>query len=176
MDALNWRKASYSASNGGGCVEVGQALSAVVVRDTQDRTGLVLRFSAGAWRRFADQVKRSLPPGPYRGSRTCYRGTLGVGGCPAACRVVFLAGRRGLRRGVGAAAGWFPWAAGSVRYASRLWCAERALGRGKAGEGPGNRETGLWGVSGFPWRASHFPDCGSFRIPTGKDQISGRQV
>jgi hypothetical protein len=26
------------------------------------------------------------------------------------------------------------------------------------------------------WRASHFPDCGSFRIPTGKDQIGGRQV
>ena len=25
---------------------------------------------------------------------------------------------------------------------------------------------GGWGE----WRASHFPDCGSFRIPTGKDQ------
>ena len=63
MDALNWRKASYSASNGGGCVEVGGTPSAVLVRDTQDRTGPVLTFSAGAWRRFADQVKRSLARG-----------------------------------------------------------------------------------------------------------------
>lgn len=63
MDALNWRKASYSASNGGGCVEVGGAPSAVLIRDTQDRTGPVLKFSLGAWRRFADQVKRSLAPG-----------------------------------------------------------------------------------------------------------------
>jgi len=56
MDALNWRKASYSASNGGACVEVGTA-GRVLVRDTQDRTGPVLRFSPDAWRRFADQVK-----------------------------------------------------------------------------------------------------------------------
>jgi uncharacterized protein DUF397 len=57
MDALNWRKASYSASNGGGCVEVASPDGAIAVRDTQDRTGPVLRFSPGAWRRFADQVK-----------------------------------------------------------------------------------------------------------------------
>ena len=44
MDALNWRKASYSASNGG-CVEVADHSNRVLVRDTQDRTGPVLRFS-----------------------------------------------------------------------------------------------------------------------------------
>jgi hypothetical protein len=59
MDALNWRKASYSASNGG-CVEVADHDRRVLVRDTQDRTGPVLTFAPGAWRRFADQVKRSL--------------------------------------------------------------------------------------------------------------------
>jgi hypothetical protein len=59
MDALNWRKASYSAANGGGCVEVA-ALDHVLVRDTQDRTGPVLNISLDAWRRFAEQVKRSL--------------------------------------------------------------------------------------------------------------------
>ena len=33
----------------------------VLVRDTkQDGTGPVLRFTPGAWRRFADQVQRSL--------------------------------------------------------------------------------------------------------------------
>jgi hypothetical protein len=59
MDALNWRKASYSAGNGGGCVEVGNSTRRVLVRDTQDRTGPVLKFSLDTWRRFADQVKRS---------------------------------------------------------------------------------------------------------------------
>jgi hypothetical protein len=60
MDALNWRKASYSASNGGGCVEVADHADRVLVRDTEDRSGPVLRFTPGAWQRFADQVKRSL--------------------------------------------------------------------------------------------------------------------
>ena len=59
MDALNWRKASYSASNGGGCVEVADHASRVLVCDTQDRTGPVLRFTPRAWRRFADLVKRA---------------------------------------------------------------------------------------------------------------------
>jgi hypothetical protein len=56
MDALNWRKASYSASNGG-CVEVADHDSRVLVRDTQDRTGPALQFSSMAWRKFASGVK-----------------------------------------------------------------------------------------------------------------------
>ena len=60
MDALNWRKASYSASNGGGCVEVADQANRVLVRDTKDRSGPVLGFTPGAWQRFADRVKRSL--------------------------------------------------------------------------------------------------------------------
>jgi hypothetical protein len=59
MDAVNWRKASYSAGNGGGCVEAGNDVRGVLVRDTQDRGGPVLRFSPDAWRRFAGTVKRS---------------------------------------------------------------------------------------------------------------------
>ena len=65
MDALNWRKASYSASNGG-CVEVAGHSDRVLVRDTQDRPGPVLRFGPAAWRVFAERVKRSLAPGPVR--------------------------------------------------------------------------------------------------------------
>ena len=53
-----WRKSSYS-DNGGNCVEVADQAARVLVRDTQDRTGSVLRFSPDAWRRFAAQVKRS---------------------------------------------------------------------------------------------------------------------
>jgi hypothetical protein len=53
-----WRKSSYSGSNGGNCVEVGDRGRRVLVRDTrQAGTGPVLRFSPDAWRRFADQVK-----------------------------------------------------------------------------------------------------------------------
>jgi hypothetical protein len=32
----------------------------VLVRDTKDRSGPVLRFSPAAWRRFADQVKTGI--------------------------------------------------------------------------------------------------------------------
>ena len=57
---LNWRKSSYSGNGGGECVEIGASPGAVVVRDTTDRTGPVLRFTPAAWRRFADQAKQSL--------------------------------------------------------------------------------------------------------------------
>jgi Domain of unknown function (DUF397) len=57
---LRWRKSSYSGNGGGNCVEVADDSRRVLVRDTQDRTGPVLALSPAAWRRFADQVKRSL--------------------------------------------------------------------------------------------------------------------
>ena len=56
---LRWRKSSYSGNGGGNCVEVA-ADGRVLVRDSQDRAGTVLRFPPAAWRKFADQVKRSL--------------------------------------------------------------------------------------------------------------------
>jgi len=54
---LNWRKASYSSNGGGNCVEVADHANGVLVRDTQDRSASVLRFSPAVWRRFADQVR-----------------------------------------------------------------------------------------------------------------------
>lgn len=54
---------SYSGNGGGECVEIGASPGAVVVRDTTDRTGPMLWFTPAAWRRFADQVKRSLALG-----------------------------------------------------------------------------------------------------------------
>ena len=56
---IRWRKSSYSGNGGSDCVEVGQARRGVLVRDTQDRTGPALRCTPGAWRRFADAVKRA---------------------------------------------------------------------------------------------------------------------
>jgi hypothetical protein len=57
---LRWRTSSYSGNGGGNCAEVAGHGSRVLVRDTKDRLGPVLRFSPGTWRRFAEQVKRSL--------------------------------------------------------------------------------------------------------------------
>ena len=54
-----WRKSSYSGSNGGGCVEVCEKASHVLVRDTQNRRGPVLRFSAGSWHKFTGQIKKA---------------------------------------------------------------------------------------------------------------------
>jgi len=65
---LNWRTSSYSGNGGGECVEVGKA-DRVFVRDTQDRIGPVLAFSAAAWERFAYQVKRPLAAGSSRRSQ-----------------------------------------------------------------------------------------------------------
>jgi hypothetical protein len=46
-----WRKSTYSGSNGGECVEVA-ADGAVFVRDTVDRNGPMLAFTAEAWQAF----------------------------------------------------------------------------------------------------------------------------
>jgi hypothetical protein len=57
MTELTWRKSSFSGSEAN-CVEVA-ARDRVLVRDTKNESGAVLRFTPAAWRRFAAQVKRS---------------------------------------------------------------------------------------------------------------------
>ncbi len=52
----NWRKSSYSADNGGACVEVASA-EVVLVRDTADRLGPALTFSVGAWQAFTETIR-----------------------------------------------------------------------------------------------------------------------
>jgi hypothetical protein len=47
----DWRKSTYSGSNGGDCVEVASA-DGVRVRDTKDRDGVTLSFTAEAWEQF----------------------------------------------------------------------------------------------------------------------------
>jgi len=64
-DSLRWRKSRRSAQ--GNCVEVAWHDGRVLVRDTQDHIGPVLRFSLAAWRRFAGQVKRPLTSVRLRG-------------------------------------------------------------------------------------------------------------
>ena len=69
---MNWRKSSHSGGNGGSCIEVADQVGHVLVRDSkQAGTGPVLRFSPAVWRRFADQVKRSLAFDPIRSGDSC---------------------------------------------------------------------------------------------------------
>ena len=58
MGSPTWRKSSYSGGQGGNCVEVGGAASVIMVRDTKDRNGGTLAFSADAWDAFAASLKR----------------------------------------------------------------------------------------------------------------------
>jgi hypothetical protein len=59
-DIMNWRKSSYSGSNGAECVEVGMTTGTVVVRDTKDPDGPRLAFAPGAWEKFAVRVKADV--------------------------------------------------------------------------------------------------------------------
>jgi hypothetical protein len=57
-----WRTSSYSGANGGQCIEVAghREGRSVLVRDTRNRAGVMLRFSPEAWRRFVGQVKADV--------------------------------------------------------------------------------------------------------------------
>ena len=56
-NAVTWRKSSYSGGNGGQCVEAGSLPGAVLVRDTTNRDGGTLAFTAQAWKAFAATIK-----------------------------------------------------------------------------------------------------------------------
>jgi len=53
---MNWRKASYSSNGGANCVEVASA-DTVLVRDTTNRDGGTLTFTADAWQSFVTGLK-----------------------------------------------------------------------------------------------------------------------
>jgi len=51
-----WRKSLWSVGNGA-CVEVAPVNGYIVVRDTTDRSGPVIRYSAQTWRTFLADAK-----------------------------------------------------------------------------------------------------------------------
>lgn len=53
--SVQWRTSSYSGGNGQ-CVEVGAATGSVAVRDSKDREGPALTFTAEAWTSFLGGV------------------------------------------------------------------------------------------------------------------------
>ena len=60
MERVNsavWRKSSYSGSNAGGCLETASGSGLILVRDTTNRDGGTLAFSAAAWERFLGTIR-----------------------------------------------------------------------------------------------------------------------
>ena len=58
---IAWRKSTVSDT--GGCVEVGVIAGSVLIRDSANRDGAVLRFPPAAWSAFLARA-RADHPGP----------------------------------------------------------------------------------------------------------------
>ncbi|XVQ10517.1 DUF397 domain-containing protein [Spirillospora sp. CA-255316] len=58
LTGAEWRKSSYSASNGGNCVELAGDAGVVAVRDSKDPDGPVLLVTPAALR---EAVRMALP-------------------------------------------------------------------------------------------------------------------
>lgn len=59
MTSTRWRTSSYSGGNGGECVQVAATSSTgrVLVQDSKDPDGPVIRLTPADWRRFTDHIK-----------------------------------------------------------------------------------------------------------------------
>jgi hypothetical protein len=53
----SWRTSSYSADNGGNCVEVADLHPVIGVRDSKNRDGGVLRFDRASWVAFVADAR-----------------------------------------------------------------------------------------------------------------------
>jgi hypothetical protein len=53
---MNWRKSRYSNGGENACIEVASA-DGVMVRDTTDRDGGTLGFTADAWQTFLGKLR-----------------------------------------------------------------------------------------------------------------------
>jgi hypothetical protein len=54
---MNWRKSSYSLNGGENCVETASGNGTVMVRDTTNRDGGSLAFTASAWSMFTATLR-----------------------------------------------------------------------------------------------------------------------
>ncbi|MFJ9697944.1 DUF397 domain-containing protein [Kitasatospora sp. NPDC101183] len=52
-----WFKSSYSSEQGGNCVEALHVPSGIAIRDSKDKSGPSLRFSAEAWQSLVAGIK-----------------------------------------------------------------------------------------------------------------------
>jgi hypothetical protein len=56
-DELNWRTSTFSGANGGQCAEVANDGEKIRVRNSKDRAGAVVGFTADEWRAFVAGVR-----------------------------------------------------------------------------------------------------------------------
>lgn len=54
---MDWRKSTYSNANGGQCIETASGSGVILVRDTTNRDGGTLAFSATVWQAFTSDIK-----------------------------------------------------------------------------------------------------------------------
>jgi hypothetical protein len=59
LTGATWRKSTHSDGNGGACVEVADLRDGVAVRDSKDKSGPTLAFTAQDWRSFVNSLKTS---------------------------------------------------------------------------------------------------------------------
>jgi hypothetical protein len=69
VSRLEWRKASYSSSNGGACVEVALAGDTVAVRDSKGLEGPRLAIARSDWNAFTRALKADGACGLIAGAR-----------------------------------------------------------------------------------------------------------
>jgi len=53
---MDWRKSAFSGNGGANCVETASGAGVILVRDTTERDGGTLEFSAAAWERFTKSL------------------------------------------------------------------------------------------------------------------------
>jgi hypothetical protein len=58
IDPPVWFRSSYSAGDGGDCVEVAPADTSVYIRDSKRADGPVLRFGSMGWKQFVRMAAR----------------------------------------------------------------------------------------------------------------------
>ena len=54
---MDWRKSSWSGNGGQACIETASAEGVILVRDTTNRGGGTLTFTAGAWQAFTASLR-----------------------------------------------------------------------------------------------------------------------
>ncbi|QSY51089.1 MULTISPECIES: DUF397 domain-containing protein [Streptomyces] len=72
LQAVSWRKSSYSNPDGGDCLEVADNIpTAVPVRDSKNPGGPALVFGAAAWAAFVSALKEATAQAhPMYGSKS----------------------------------------------------------------------------------------------------------
>jgi hypothetical protein len=56
-----WRKSAHSSNGGANCVEVGQSKQEILIRDTKNRNGTVLKVPVKKWAEFLANIKLFSP-------------------------------------------------------------------------------------------------------------------